>query len=125
MAGLYRFIDMDSCYFDDDALQLNASLLSRLKSVTPNMLKLFEYLLKIIHRNNSVFSIAMFEFVLLFLRHGRELLCNSEPAVQVLLDLCIEAMMVKLPDYSRKGDASAKLYVANESDPCRAVMLLE
>lgn len=108
VARLYRHMGGLQDYFDEDVLLLNVWMLNRSKTITEDMETLYQYFKNVLHRNNCIFSPALFEMVVLFLRFGWQKIAASVMALQTLLDVCIECVLVMIPDASRDEHSSSK-----------------
>jgi hypothetical protein len=110
---LYRYLISTEQYFDEDILLLNNWLLNRNRVVTEDVETLFQFLPKILHRNSCIFTPTIYELLLLIIRFGASKLCTSVTAVLMLQNMCIEGLLVSIPDATREEKTSKKNYLAN------------
>lgn len=82
--------------------------------MTPAQLHLFELFPKLFHKNSNIFDERLFELIILFLNKGGSYLFESEPALRVLVDICIESLFVRL-DREK----------ITECNPCQGVLILQ
>lgn len=93
---LYKYVGDPNTTFDEDALHFSIWILKRVGHVTQGQLQIFTLVKKLFNKFGKIFDEKLFELLMLFLNKGGSLLFESQQLLNMIIDIALESLFVRL-----------------------------